>query len=715
MSQIEGIENIDNQTLENRTMKKIETQNSMKCNFIYLIAVVLITTFTFSPSLAQTVSPFFAPPSSTGIIAVKLYPMENVNAGVPTLVTFGIPFTRGSVIPNDVSKIRVLTGSLTTSPEIPAYVQQVSPWRHTTNATLDSASVRIVKIQITHTFSVVYPNFETIYIQYGVTNRLANVASFLNPKTAWHQVTSGSFLAANNIQEPDVYAVLPQQYLSDGALKTRMLPLDNGVPLTRENPTVVDNATYPGYVKLDHAEHNFFFSIINEDDPLVTVANQCPYKTAFEPWLYDRSTAMYNLYMRSGNIKALREAVRSSQFYKSQLYDNTAIPATAKGIFKLKAPNPTAITGPNDAMYSYNECLAYTYWLVSDDDMLNPIKWVVDAHQQHSPSVLWSPTVPFWTERFTSFKLLANTIAYEVTGATVYKTELTNQANDFIWHQNGAGGQIPANRIDGGLYHYGSQHGDGSANILLASSWMTALVAEAMIRVYAVSENTNVANFIKRVGTFEKVALKLDANHAYTSANPGALWYGDYMMRFDGTTDVRDGSEIEHSLDVSVTLAWASYFAALMGTPDNSITTAANNAYNAYNVGVNYWIRPTGPASGLTAYRVNPWRKYGWEYTPSASFSWLMTSALLPTMINTNSNVAGIKIYPNPATDFVHFVSEQNQELHITIYNMIGSKVLDTYINGTTKEINVSSLTSGVYIVKVEGKFGTKELKLIRQ
>lgn len=697
-------------------MKQMKEQNPKKNKIAVLIAIFSITTVTFTQLWAQTAAPFFAPSSPTGIIAVKLYPMENVNAGVPTLVTFGVPFTRGSVTPNDVSKIRVLTNSVTTSAEIPAFVKQATPWRHTLNASMDSASVRIVKIQIMHTFSSVYPNSETIYIEYGVSNRLSNVTAFVNPKTAWHQVTSGSFLNADNIQEPDVYAVFPKQYLSDGALKTRMLPLDNGVPLTRENPTIVDAATYPGYVKLDHAEHNFFFSIVNEDDPLVTVANQNPYKTAFEPWLYDRSTSMYNLYMRSGNIKALREAVRSSQFYKSKLYDNTTTPANAIGIFKLKAPNPNAITGPNDAMYSYNECLAYTYWLVSDDDMLNPIKWVVNAHQQNDPPTLWSPTASSWTERFTSFHLLANTVAYEVTGSNAYKTALTNQSNDLIWHQNGANGQIPANRIDGGLYHYGSQHGDGTANALLASSWMTALIAEAMVRVYSVSENTTVANFVKRIGTFEKAALKLDANHSYTSDYPGALWYGDYMMKYDGTTDMRDGSEVEHSLDVAVTTAWASYFAAFLGTPDNSITTAANNAYNSYNVGVNYWVRPNGPSAGNTAYRITPWRKYGWEYTPSISFAWLMTSALLPTDIKTNSNLIanGIKIYPNPATDIIKVDCEEKQDLHISIFNIIGSKVQDIYVTEFSNEINVSALTNGIYIIKLEGKFGTTEMKLIK-
>jgi len=679
-----------------------------------LIASFLFCFFIFSNVHAQSVAPFFAPPISSGQIAVKLYPMENIVASVPTLVTFGVPFNRGAVTPNGISKIRVLTIASSSSPEIPAYVKQVTPWRHTTNSSIDSQSVRVVKIQIMHTFTAVYPNYETVYIEYGLNNRVSNVTSFQNPKTAWHAVTSGSFIAADNIQEPDVYAVLPKNYLSDGALKlSRMLPLDNGVPLTRENPATVDAASYPGYVKKDHAQHNFFFSIINEDDPLVTIPNSCSYKTDFEPWLYDRVSAMYNLYMQSGNIKALREAVRNAQFYKSQLYNASTTPTNATGVFKLKVLTPSSYVGNNGAMYSYNEGLAYTYWLASDDDMLAPINWVVNAHEQNNPPTLWAPGAATWTERFTSFRLIANTVAYEVTGFNAYKTSLTSQSNDLIWHQNGAGGAIPSTRIDGGLYHYGSQHGDGTANALVASSWMTALLSEAMIRVYGVTENTAVANFIKRVGTFEKAVLKSDGNHIYSS---NALWYGDYMMMHNGTSDVRDGSEIEHSMDVSVTLAWAAYFAALTGAPDNSLVVAADNAYNSYDVGVNHWVRPTGPSSGLTAYRVTPWRKYGWEYTPSASFTWLMNELNSSNgIIPLSGNTIATKIYPNPANNSINIDCETKENLTICFFNVLGAKVLETKVNELSNQINISSLTKGIYIVKIFSKSGTTEMKLIKE
>ena len=65
---------------------------------------------------------------------------------------------------------------------------------------------------------------------------------------------------------------------------------------------------------------------------------------------------------------------------------------------------------------------------------------------------------------------------------------------------------------------------------------------------------------------------------------------------------------------------------AVLGTPDPVLTQRATDLYFTYDIGVNYWIRPDAPASGLAAYRVSPWRKYGWEHRPSAALSWAMAN-----------------------------------------------------------------------------------------
>jgi hypothetical protein len=147
------------------------------------------------------------------------------------------------------------------------------------------------------------------------------------------------------------------------------------------------------------------------------------------------------------------------------------------------------------------------------------------------------------------------------------------------------------------------------------------LVVDAMVRAYAFTEDAAVAAFVRRMGTFIANACASDTAHSYGG---GAQYYASYLVQYNGTTDMRSGSDSEHALDVAAALAWAWYFGEVTGTPVASHKTMAQSLYGTYDLAVNYWIRPTGPASGLTAYRVTPWRKYGWEYRTSNSFAWVM-------------------------------------------------------------------------------------------
>ena len=95
-------------------------------------------------------------------------------------------------------------------------------------------------------------------------------------------------------------------------------------------------------------------------------------------------------------------------------------------------------------------------------------------------------------------------------------------------------------------------------------------------------------------------------------------------MLVDGSLGRAEWGDEEHALDVASALAWAAYFAELKSLSDPALKLQAKALYFTYAIGVNYWIRPQGPEYGKPAFRVSPWRKYGWEHRVSPSFSWLM-------------------------------------------------------------------------------------------
>ncbi len=87
-----------------------------------------------------------------------------------------------------------------------------------------------------------------------------------------------------------------------------------------------------------------------------------------------------------------------------------------------------------------------------------------------------------------------------------------------------------------------------------------------------------------------------------------------------------------------------------------------------------------------------------------------------PTHNNPDKLIREISIYPNPATDLLN-VKLPHPFTHgvVSIYNLVGQQVLSVPVNGTP--INVSSLASGTYIVRVTSNgqiLGTQKLVIAK-
>lgn len=80
--------------------------------------------------------------------------------------------------------------------------------------------------------------------------------------------------------------------------------------------------------------------------------------------------------------------------------------------------------------------------------------------------------------------------------------------------------------------------------------------------------------------------------------------------------------------------------------------------------------------------------------------------------IQEETSIEGLNLYPNPVTNGkVYITSKKDLEKGIIIFDVLGKKVLQTYIS--TKELNVSNLPPGVYIIKITEENATSSRKLI--
>jgi hypothetical protein len=77
-----------------------------------------------------------------------------------------------------------------------------------------------------------------------------------------------------------------------------------------------------------------------------------------------------------------------------------------------------------------------------------------------------------------------------------------------------------------------------------------------------------------------------------------------------------------------------------------------------------------------------------------------------------DDQVKGLSIYPNPVTNGkVNITSTNNLVKDVEIFDVLGKKVFTTTLLG--KELNISKLTSGIYVIKIKENGVTATRKLV--
>jgi len=74
--------------------------------------------------------------------------------------------------------------------------------------------------------------------------------------------------------------------------------------------------------------------------------------------------------------------------------------------------------------------------------------------------------------------------------------------------------------------------------------------------------------------------------------------------------------------------------------------------------------------------------------------------------------IKDFKMYPNPVVNGKLFINTANNSIKkIQIFDVLGKQIFSTYLSG--KELNVSKLNSGIYILKINQEDKTATRKLV--
>lgn len=78
------------------------------------------------------------------------------------------------------------------------------------------------------------------------------------------------------------------------------------------------------------------------------------------------------------------------------------------------------------------------------------------------------------------------------------------------------------------------------------------------------------------------------------------------------------------------------------------------------------------------------------------------------------SAISGFKMFPNPATNELN-VSASNRIQEVSVFNMLGQKVLEEQVGATSSQLNIARLQTGAYLIQVtaDGQIGT--YKFVKQ
>lgn len=194
---------------------------------------------------------------------------------------------------------------------------------------------------------------------------------------------------------PRVWAVLPASYLSASGVAGPQLP-------------IADVASTPSAAwgtKCDYDAYDADAFIGLQSDTAV--------------WLFDRVTALYRGYVRSGELSPLSSAYREASIHRNGITGTGS--ATQIGI-----PNAA-----DDLKYHYVQNLALHYLLTGDDRFREAAENVATRAADLWSSPGYNGGADFWTERHAGFGLLAYVWASIVSDdqATTFR-DLADQAVD---------------------------------------------------------------------------------------------------------------------------------------------------------------------------------------------------------------------------------------------------------------------------------------------
>ena len=418
------------------------------------------------------------------------------------LVSFGVPLP-----PNflwDAQRLRVFASS---GEELNAAVRSLEPWRSSGR----DGSIRSLLVQ----FKLDFRGHERQEIRIAFRQpRQKHLTEFVP--------VSSTLIDNDGLKGPRVYALLPPRWLCDSWIVGPQTP-------------ATESAEYRPYD--DFVEQNFPGSL------------QYLKSQVYHEWLFDRSTAYFKMYVRTGEKRFLEAAYEAVHFVRL----HTKTDGADAGIFTLKGA---------DIKYVYPRAMHIHYLLTGDERALSTGKLMAQYCLKHEDPVYrpQSMVVPplgvdpernrnFWTLRNQGYGLLGILHGWEMTGERVYWKKALECVDAYVKHQR----QPPDGRPpDGSLRQDWELYDPNEAKFKGATSpWMMALLLDPLFQYWTITKDERIPELvIKWCDFLDRQGMIPDGSKAYYVVDCFSRPYGGEL-----------GPDMEmHNPEMAYTFALGCFF-----------------------------------------------------------------------------------------------------------------------------------------------------------
>jgi hypothetical protein len=392
-------------------------------------------------------------PHGSMSIPLTLVPSAGVRG--QELVNIGVPFPRGRLF--DAARISVVDDHGRT---LPVNVRVLERWRTPPDRPREDESIRAVQIQFPISLQADRRGIDGFKVLLGdraraASDRIEPVEKTLSDK--------------GNGMVPRIVALLPAEWLCASEVAGPQTLASASGQL----------AEYDRFV-----QRSFPASLQYVDSGV------------YHHWLFDRSTAYYTQYVRTGDKRFLDAAYRAAQFVRL----HTATEPPDAGMFTLKGA---------DVKYVYPRAM-HIHWVSTGDDRALAAGAVMARFCQtrwdpvYRPDTYTQPPLgtdpeqgrPFWSTRHEAYGLLGVLHGWQMTGEDAYWQRVLQYLDALAGHQ----AQPPDGRAPDGSWRQNWALYDPNETLLAggASAWMTAILLGALFETWLVTGDERIPRMVTR-------------------------------------------------------------------------------------------------------------------------------------------------------------------------------------------------------------------------